>query len=85
MAAAAGSKRSPPLGETLLRQVGSVLLWAAVAVLGLFGAYFSFANYPWYGGTVILGLLPLVAYLERKRRATQHSRDRARRQQRLGR
>jgi len=66
--------------QRLFRRVGSVLLWTTLALLGLFGAYFSFANYPWFGALVVL---LLIAHSERKRRATQEARDTARRRERV--
>jgi hypothetical protein len=66
-----------------LRRVGSLLFWTAVVVLGAFGMYFSFANYPWFGAAVVLLIFLLIGYLERKRRATQEAREAARRQHRL--
>jgi len=66
-----------------LRRVGSVLFWTAVVVLGAFGMYFSFANYPWFGAGVVLVIVLLIGNSERKRRATQKAREAARRQHRL--
>jgi hypothetical protein len=56
-----------------------VLLWTAVVVLGAFGMYFTFTNYPWFGVAVVLLILLLTGYAERKRRATQKTREAARR------
>jgi len=69
--------------QQLFRRIGSLLLGTTLALLGLFGAYFSFANYPWFGALVVLLILLLVAHSERKRRATQEARDTARRRERL--
>jgi len=69
--------------QQLFRRIGSLLLGITLALLGLFGAYFSFANYPWFGALVVLLILLLVAHSERKRRATQEARDTARRRERL--
>jgi len=69
--------------QRLFRRVGSVLLWTTLALLGLFGAYFSFANYPWFGAIVVLLILLLIAHSEHERRATQEARDAARRRERL--
>jgi hypothetical protein len=65
--------------EGVLRRVVSVLAWAAVVVLGAFGLYFSFANYPAVGIAVTLSAVALIAYSERSRRQRQRSADRARR------
>ena len=67
----------------LLRRIGWVLLWASVVVLGLFGAYFSLANYPWFGATVVLLILLLIAASEHRRRTARKSRETARRRARL--
>lgn len=66
----------------LLRRVGSVLLWAVVVVLGAFGIYFSFANYPWFGVAVVVLALLLVGYSERTRRAERAAAEAARRRNR---
>jgi uncharacterized RDD family membrane protein YckC len=65
--------------ERVLRRVVSVLAWAAVVVLGAFGLYFSFANYPEFGVVLTLSAVALIAYSERSRRQRQRSADRARR------
>jgi apolipoprotein N-acyltransferase len=83
MDTAVTSKPPQPRHERFLRRVGSVLLWTAVVLLGAFGIYFSFANYPWFGAAVVVLILLLVGYSERKRRATQKARDAERRQHRL--
>ncbi len=83
MGGAVTSQRTQPRHEQFLWRVGSVLLWATVVVLGAFGLYFSFANYPWYGAASVLLTLLLVAYSERMRRATQKTRAATRRQHRL--
>jgi flagellar biosynthesis component FlhA len=68
--------------EQLMRRVGSVLFWAGVLVLGGFGVVFSFANYPWFGIGVVLLILLLAGYRERRRRTAQKARDTARRRDR---
>jgi hypothetical protein len=60
-----------------------VLFWTAVVLLGAFGMYFSFANYPWVGAGIVLLIVLLIGYSERQRRATQRAKEAARRQQRL--
>ena len=59
-----------------------MLLWALLVLLGAFGTYFTFANYPWFGAAVLLLALLLIARTERKRRATQRARETARRRNR---
>lgn len=59
-----------------------MLLWAAVVVLGAFGMYFTFANYPWFGAVEVLLILLLTGYSERKRRATRKANEAARRRNR---
>ena len=60
--------------ERLLHRVVSILCWAAVAFLGAFGIYFTFANYPAFGIAVVLAFVLGVAYAERRRqrRAQRH-------------
>jgi hypothetical protein len=82
MGTAVAPKPPHPRHGRLLRRVGSVLFWTAVAVLGIFGLYFSFANYPWFGVAVVLAALLLIGYSERKRRATQRAAETARRRAR---
>jgi hypothetical protein len=65
--------------ERVLRRVLSVVSWAAVVVLGMFGLSFSFANYPAFGIAVTLSALVLIAHSERSRRQRARSADRARR------
>jgi uncharacterized membrane protein len=65
----------------LLRRVVSVLYWAAVVVLGAFGLYFSFTNYPVFGIAVLLAIAVLIVYSERSRRRRQRAADRARRRE----
>jgi len=60
----------------------SVLSWAAVAVLALFGIYFTFANYPVFGIAVALSVLALIAYFQRNRRQRHRASERARRRNR---
>lgn len=82
MESAVKRKRPPSLPGRLLRRVGSALFWTAVLVLGAFGVYFSFANYPWPSLGVLVLILVAIGYSERKRRARQKTleaaRDRAR-------
>jgi fructose-1,6-bisphosphatase/inositol monophosphatase family enzyme len=82
METAATSKPPQRRHERSLRRVGSVLFWSAVVVLGAFGMYFSFANYPWFGAAVVLLILLLIGYSERKRRATRRAAETTRRRNR---
>jgi ABC-type Mn2+/Zn2+ transport system permease subunit len=59
-----------------------VLFWAAVVLLGAFGAYFSFANYPWFGAATVLLIALLIGYSEQRRRAAQKAKDAVRRRNR---
>jgi hypothetical protein len=68
--------------ERLLRRVVAVGLWAGLVVLGAFGIYFSFANYPSFGIAVVLSIVLALGYSERRRRKRQRAWERARRQQR---
>ena len=72
------------LAARFLRRVGSVLLGTGVLVLGAFGVYFSFANYPWLSLGVLLLFLVASAFSERKRRAKRKAREEARYRARLG-
>jgi hypothetical protein len=72
-----------PAVERLLRRGGLVLFWGLVLLLGAFGAYFSFANYPSFGSGVVLAILLLIAYRERQRRARRRASERARRRVRV--
>jgi hypothetical protein len=56
-----------------------------MVVLGAFGVYFSFANYPVFGIGVVLLILLLTGYSEQKRRTKQKAREAARRRERLNR
>jgi heme exporter protein D len=49
----------------------SLLAWAGALVLGAFGIFFSFANYPVFATVVALAILLLVGYSERNRRRKQ--------------
>ena len=60
----------------------SVLSWALVVVLGTFGIYFSFANYPVVAVALTLAIVVLVGHSERNRRQRRRAVDRARRQHR---
>jgi hypothetical protein len=64
----------------LLHRVVSVLSWSALLLLGAFGIYFSFANYPVYGVVVTLAVVVLVGHSERSRRQARVASERARRQ-----
>jgi uncharacterized membrane protein YbhN (UPF0104 family) len=68
--------------QRLLRPVVVVLFWAGVLVLGAFGIYFSFANYPSFGIAVVLSILLVLGYSERERRKRQRASERARRRHR---
>jgi hypothetical protein len=60
-----------------------VPIWGGVLVLGAFGTYFTFANYPLFGiGVVLVGLI-LAAQSERRRRRRQRDRESVRRRDRL--
>jgi uncharacterized membrane protein YbhN (UPF0104 family) len=65
--------------ERLLHRVISVLGWAAALLLGAFGLYFTFTNYPAFGIAVTLAIVVLLSYAERRRRQRQRAADRARR------
>jgi hypothetical protein len=54
------------------------VFWAAVVLLGTFGIYFSFANYPWFGAAAVLLILLLVGYSEQKRRTARRAREASR-------
>jgi hypothetical protein len=70
------------LVERLVRWTGSLLLWAAVVVLGAFGVVFAFANYPWLGIALVLLLVVAIGYAERRRRRIAYENRRRRRAQR---
>lgn len=78
METALTSKPPQPRQRRMLRRVGSAVFWAAIVLLGGFGIVFSFANYPWFGATVVLLILILVGYSEQKRRRTHRAREAAR-------
>ena len=82
MDSAVTTKHALPLVGRILRRIGSVLLWAGVLVTATFGLYFSFANYPGPAIGLLLSLLLLAGYSERKRRkrraAAESARSRAR-------
>jgi len=65
----------------VLRRFVSVLYWAAVVVLGAFGLYFSFTNYPLFAVAVLLSIVGLIVYSERSRRQRHRAADRARRRE----
>jgi hypothetical protein len=79
---AVGSKR-PQL--RLLRRAAGVLFWTALLALGTFGLVFSFANYPVLEAGIVVLIVVLTAYAERKRRAAAKERETARRRARLNR
>jgi hypothetical protein len=56
--------------------------WTGLIVLGTFGVYFSFANYPAFGVGVVLSILLLIGSAERSRRGRQRALERARRRDR---
>lgn len=62
-----------------MRRAGSVLYWTAVVVLGAFGVFFAFANYPFVGIAIVLLILLLTGFSEWKRRGRQKARAEARR------
>ena len=59
-----------------------MLFWAGLLVLGAFGIFFTFANYPSFGIGVVLVVLLLTAYSERRRRANQRASESARKRDR---
>jgi NhaP-type Na+/H+ or K+/H+ antiporter len=65
--------------DRVLRRLISVLSWAAIVVLALFGIYFSFANYPAFGIAATLAIGTLIAWSERNRRQRQRTAERVRR------
>lgn len=65
--------------KRLLERVVSLLSWAGLLVLGAFGIYFSFANYPAFGLAITLSIVVLLGYSERNRRQRQRAAERARR------
>lgn len=71
--------------ERLLRRAGSVVFWAVVVVLGVFGIYFAFANYPWFGSGLVLLILLSAGSAERKRRTKHEAREAARQRDRASR
>jgi membrane-bound ClpP family serine protease len=76
------SKSPQPRQRRVLRRVGSALVWAVVVLLGAFGVVFSFANYPWFGASVVALFLLLVGYSEQTRRRAQRAREAERRRNR---
>jgi hypothetical protein len=65
-----------------MRRVLVALLWVGAIVLGAFGIYFSFTNYPAFGAAVVLVILLGLGYSERRRRTRQRESERARRKNR---
>jgi hypothetical protein len=57
----------------VLRRISSVLIWSGVVVLGAFGLYFTFANYPLFGAAIVLLALVPTVYSERNRRNRQRA------------
>ena len=76
------SKEQRPRLRRLPRQIGRALFWAGIAVIAAFGVVFTFANYPWFGVSVVLVTLLLVAHWERRRRQNQRASESARRRSR---
>jgi hypothetical protein len=68
-----------------LRRAAAVLFWTALLVLGTFGLVFSFANYPALEAGILVLIVGVTAYAERKRRAAVKERSTRRRQERLNR
>jgi hypothetical protein len=77
------SKRGQPTRGPLLRRAGTAMFWGGVLVLGAFGTYFTFANYPLFAAGVVLVLLLLTVYSERKRRRELRAWESARRRDRI--
>lgn len=77
--ASAINHRSQSRHEPLERRVGPVLYWIVVVMLGAFGVFFTFANYPSFAIAVVLLILLLTGFSEWKRRARQNARAEARR------
>jgi hypothetical protein len=65
-----------------VRRIVSVLFWAGVLLLGAFGIYFSFTNYPWFGIGGALVILLLIGSSERGRRKKRRASEEARRRNR---
>ena len=57
-----------------------MLLWSGLLVLGGFGAFFTFANYPLFGAGIVLVAVLLTLFSERRRRKRQRVWERERRQ-----
>lgn len=57
-------------------------LWLVALVLGAFGVVFSFANYPWLAAGIVLLILLVAVYTERKRSARWAAFEEARRRDR---
>jgi hypothetical protein len=76
-----GSARPRALLERLVRRVAALLFWASALLLGAFGTYFSFANYPLLGSALVVSILLASGYSERRRRK-QRALERARRRDR---
>lgn len=68
--------------ERVLHRVSSVLFWTAVLVLGAFGTYFTFTNYPVIGIAISLLIVVLLGYSERSRRQRRRTAERARKERR---
>jgi uncharacterized membrane protein YbhN (UPF0104 family) len=66
-----------------LLRIISILFWTGVIVVGLFGIYFTFANYPPLGTAVALVVLLSIGAAERSRRGRQRTLERARERDRL--
>jgi heme exporter protein D len=66
----------------LVHRITSILSWAAFLVLGGFGIYFTFANYPAFGIAVALSLIVLLGHSERSRRQRRREAEGARRRDR---
>ena len=68
--------------KRLLHRVISVLMWTCSLMLGAFGLYFSFANYPAFSIAVTLLFGVLLGFSERNRRQRRSEAERARSQRR---
>lgn len=60
-----------------------MLFWAGVLIIGAFGIFFTFANYPSLGVGIVLVTLVATAYSERRRRVNRRASESARRRDRM--
>jgi hypothetical protein len=74
-------RQHPTRGRPLPRAT-SALFWGGVLVLGAFGTYFVFANYPLFSIGIVLVVLLLTTHAERRRRRKQRAWESARKRRR---